>query len=129
MTAGRSNATRRSSSPATISRRNRATVLADFREQLPGVRDMERTLARLSVGSGNARDLVVLKESLAAVPKLKKALEGEPPGEPKTVVARQEPRPPDLLATLTSQITELPDLVDLISRSIADAPPLALKEG
>ncbi len=106
-----------------------AQVLADFREQLHGVRDMERTLARLSVGSGNARDLVVLKESLAAVPKLKKTLEGEPPGEPKSVVARQEPRPPDLLSLLSAQITELPDLVELISRSIADAPPLALKDG
>ena len=80
-------------------------VLAEFREQLHGVRDMERTLARLSVGTGNARDLVVLKESLVAAPKLKKILEGEPPGEMESVAARQEPRPPDLLRSLVSQIT------------------------
>jgi DNA mismatch repair protein MutS len=91
-------------------------VLADFREQLHGVRDMERTLARLSVGTGNARDLVVLKESLGAVPKLKGTLHGTAAGTP-------------LLQALVSQITELPDLVDLIVRAIADAPPLALKEG
>jgi len=91
-------------------------VLADFREQLHGVRDMERTLARLSVGAGNARDLVVLKESLAAVPKLKKSLESVSSGR-------------DLLNELTSRITELPDVVDLITRAITDAPPLALKEG
>src|SRR5579871_3176887 len=99
-------------------------VLADFREQLQGVRDMERTLARLSVGSGNARDLIVLKESLAAAPKLKNVLgpvlEGR--GGPKSVE-------PDLLLSLDTQITELPDLVDLITRAIAEAPPLALKEG
>ncbi len=93
-----------------------ARVLADFREQLHGVRDMERTLARLSVGTGNARDLVVLKESLVAVPKLKGTLGGTAAGTP-------------LLETLVSQITELPDLVDLVGRAIADAPPLALKEG
>jgi DNA mismatch repair protein MutS len=91
-------------------------VLADFREQLQAVRDMERTLARLSVGSGNARDLIVLKESLAAVPKLKKTLASVLGGT-------------DFLAKLTAQITELPELVDLISRAIVDAPPLALKEG
>ena len=110
-----------------------AQVLADFREQLRGVRDMERTLARLSVGSGNARDLVVLKESLAAVPKLKKTLqpllEGRAPVRPSSELAKQELGPPDLLSLLSAQITELPELVDLISRSIADAPPLALKEG
>jgi DNA mismatch repair protein MutS len=91
-------------------------VLADFREQLHGVRDMERTLARLSVGAGNARDLVVLKESLAAVPKLKKTLEPVSGGQ-------------DLVNELAARITELPDVVDLIARAIADAPPLALKEG
>ncbi|HTS16212.1 MAG TPA: DNA mismatch repair protein MutS [Verrucomicrobiae bacterium] len=91
-------------------------VLADFREQLHGVRDMERTLGRLSVGTGNARDLVVLKESLAAVPKLKGALGN-------TLTA------PSLLETLNSQIVEQPELVDLIGRAIADAPPLPLKDG
>jgi DNA mismatch repair protein MutS len=108
-------------------------VLADFREQLGGVRDMERTLARLSVGTGNARDLAVLKESLVAAPKLKgmlqPLLEGRAPARPSLESAKQELGPPDLLSSLASQITELPELVDLIARAITDAPPLALKEG
>src|ERR1017187_5267133 len=91
-------------------------VLADFREQLHAVRDMERTLARLSVGNGNARDLILLKESLAAVPKLKKTLASVLGGT-------------GFLEKLTAQITELPELVDLITCAIVDAPPLALKEG
>jgi DNA mismatch repair protein MutS len=88
-------------------------VLADFREQLGNVRDMERTLGRLSVGSGSARDLVALKESLAALPKLRQTLTA----------------PTGLMERLVSQITELPETVVLISRAIEDAPPLALKEG
>ncbi len=92
-------------------------VLAEFREHLGRVRDMERTLARLSVGTGNARDLVALKESLAALPKLKEIL-----GRSDLPVATR-------MSLLRDQITELPDTVALIARAIEDAPPLALKEG
>src|SRR5207253_4164317 len=35
----------------------------------------------------------------------------------------------DLLAALTAQLIEMPDLIELISRAIVDEPPLALKEG
>ena len=91
------------------------TVLAEFRDQLGNVRDMERTLARLSVGTGNARDLVALKDSLAALPALRQTLAGVPGT--------------GLLAALTGQITELPGVVDLITRAIDDAPPLTLKDG
>ena len=106
-------------------------MLADFREQLHGVRAMERTLARLSVGTGNARDLVVLKESLGALPKVKKTLESIVDRLPSGGESRAASGDAacSLLETLTSQITELPDLVALISSAIADAPPLALKEG
>ena len=115
---------------------DQSQVLTDFREQLRGVRDMERTLARLSIGSGSARDLVVLKESLAALPQLKKTLvavvghesaAGFAPsaGNPSGMPALQS----NLLATLTSLITELPVIVDLISRGIVDTPPLPVKEG
>ena len=112
-------------------------TLAEFREALHGVRDMERTLARLSVGSGNARDLVALKESLATLPKLKKTLNVVlgAASRPRSSAsfgrtADRRPAPPSvLLGALSSQITELPDLVDLIMHAIVDAPPLALKEG
>ncbi len=103
-------------------------VLAEFREQLRGVRDMERTLGRLSVGSGNARDLVALKESLGALPRLKAALTGIVARSPEPGRA-QKGAPTSLLADLVSQITELPDLVALIARAIEDAPPLSLREG
>jgi DNA mismatch repair protein MutS len=117
------------------------TTLADFREQLGSVRDMERLLARLSTGAGNARDLVALKESLAALPGLKKVLapvcgSDLPVATGLSAVASaeadrgQKPAPTaTLLSQLTGQITELPELAALIARAIEDAPPLALKEG
>jgi len=104
-------------------------MLAEFREHLGAVRDMERTLARLSVGTGNARDLVVLKDSLAALPGVKRILEGEPPGEPIPVVRREARPPAGLLTQLISQITELPELVALIDGAIEAAPPLAVNDG
>ena len=42
--------------------------------------------------------------------------------------ARGDARPP-LLEELEGQVTELPDLVELIGRAIVDEPPLAVKEG
>ena len=45
-----------------------------FRQQLANVRDLERTLGRLSSGSGNARDLVALRVALEQIPALKQTL-------------------------------------------------------
>ena len=45
-----------------------------FRQQLANVRDLERTLGRLSSGSGNARDLVALRLALEQIPALKQIL-------------------------------------------------------
>src|SRR5207247_928749 len=92
------------------------TALANFRERLGSVRDMERTLGKLSVGTGSARDLAALQESLGALPKLKSAVAalGERGG---------------LLSDLAGQITEQPDLVELISRAIVDGPPPGVRDG
>src|SRR5450432_1206528 len=107
-----------------------------FRQQLANVRDLERTLGRLSSGSGNARDLVALRMALEQIPALKQTLEN---------VAQAPRLRPDqlrvlsnddaaagtaaLLCGLESQISESPDLVELISRAIVDEPPLPIKEG
>ena len=42
--------------------------------------DLERILSRLEVGSANARDLVSLRASLAALPALKEKLQGAKSG-------------------------------------------------
>jgi DNA mismatch repair protein MutS len=43
--------------------------------------------------------------------------------------AREDARPTSLISELDLQISESPDLVELISRAIVDEPPLPIKEG
>ena len=85
-----------------------------LQERLRQVRDVERLVARLVQGSGNARDLIALRVSLEQLPGLREALE-------------QHAVP--ALRALGAQITPLPDLADLYSRALADDPPILLKEG
>ncbi len=126
-----------------IARPNR---LEDLRTQITRVRDLERTLGRLSTGSGNARDLVVLNQALAQIPAVKQILRdlhgtapvtalqehpellregGAVPGSPPP----GKTPPPSLLGDLETQLSEAPDLVELIGRAIVEEPPLAVKEG
>jgi DNA mismatch repair protein MutS len=53
-----------------------------FRAQLARIRDLERTLGRLSSGSGNARDLAALRLALEQIPALKQILQNLAAGEP-----------------------------------------------
>jgi DNA mismatch repair protein MutS len=107
--------------------------LDNFRAQLSQVRDLERTLGRLSSGSGNARDLAALRMALEQIPTVKGILVGVQasarPSEDKLKLGLQPAATPVLLRELESQLTESPDLVELISRAIVDDPPLAVKEG
>ncbi len=48
--------------------------LEALRAQLAQVRDLERTLGRLSAGTGNARDLIALRMALEQIPALKATL-------------------------------------------------------
>src|ERR1035437_246529 len=50
----------------------KAAGLEELRAQLTQVRDLERTLGRLSAGNGNARDLVALRMALEQIPRLKR---------------------------------------------------------
>jgi DNA mismatch repair protein MutS len=110
-----------------------APALDRFRAQLGEVRDLERTLGRLSTGSGNARDLLALRLALEQIPGLRATLAGletraaHPPMD--SLVAEPPGGAPTLLTALAAQLIELPALVELIARAIVDDPPLALKEG
>jgi DNA mismatch repair protein MutS len=104
-----------------------------FRQQLANVRDLERTIGRLSSGSGNARDLVALRIALEQIPALKQTLSSVGPSCRSALLkeeneAAQQHRP-TLIDELAAQISESPELVDLISRAIVDEPPLPIKEG
>jgi DNA mismatch repair protein MutS len=121
--------------------------LEELRAQITRVRDLERTLGRLFTGSGNARDLVVLSQALAQIPAVKQVLrdlcvagpvadslaEKATPALPAMPPARETPPPAEpqtaLLDDLERQLSEAPDLVELIGRAIVEEPPLAVKEG
>jgi DNA mismatch repair protein MutS len=49
-------------------------ALETFRARLKEVRDLERTISRLSVGTGNARDLLALRTGLEQVPAARQLL-------------------------------------------------------
>jgi DNA mismatch repair protein MutS len=102
-----------------------SAALDGFRVQLAQVRDLERTLGRLSAGSGNARDLIALRMALEQIPTVKGILKNVGQAAEQNETGKM----PVLLLELNSQLTESPDLVELISRAIVDDPPLALKEG
>ena len=112
---------------------NNSFGLDAFRQQLAKVRDLERTLGRLSSGSGNARDLVALRLALEQIPALKQILATVGPSCGSALLKEDaeavQQRGPTLIAKMDSQISESPDLVELISRAIVDEPPLPIKEG
>lgn len=78
------------------------------------VKDVERIVCRIAYGSLNARDCLALRQSLSVLPELKETL---------------GPCRAPLLADLNAHIDALEDVCSLLVNSIADSPPLGLKEG
>jgi len=81
---------------------------------LDGIHDIERLVSKVSTGRANARDLVALGSSLSHAPHLIAALEG----------ATSE-----VLAETAGRMDPLADLTAHIQDTLADEPPMAIKEG
>jgi DNA mismatch repair protein MutS len=118
----------------------RPEALDRFRTGLSEVRDLERTLSRLSVGTGTARDLVVLRQGLQQVPGLRSVLREAIGGRAETALFNEGEMAGGageggaggsvgLLADLAGELSESPEVADLVGRAVVDDPPLALKEG
>jgi len=90
------------------------TRLAAVRDILREIRDMERAVSRLSLASGNARDLVALRASLALLPSLRGALI-EGPDSP--------------LLSLAAPIVTFDELVELLAAALVDDPPPSVRDG
>jgi len=88
--------------------------LGGIRETLGTVRDLERLVARLGSGAGNARDLRAVCQSLEAVPRIREQV-----GACGV----------DLFGRLASAMTVFPELVTLIGRAIVPEPPAVVREG
>ena len=83
-------------------------------EKLKNVFDLERILARLEVGSANARDLISLKNSLEVLPAIKELL------------ASNRTR---LISRFNNGISLHEDIYDLLTSAIVDEPPFTVREG
>ena len=90
-------------------------LLAELREMLAAIRDIERTITRLAVGSNaSARDLIVLKRGLEMVPGL------------RTLLSDASAQ---LLHNEADELEQLPELTELIGRAIVDEPPATIHDG
>src|SRR5579885_3131977 len=93
----------------------RETILrAEIRKQLAGILDIERLLAKVTLGSAGPRDVLALGRSLEKIPALKRCFD-----------TRQSGR----LRSLYDRLDELTDVAGLILDAIADEPPLNLADG
>jgi DNA mismatch repair protein MutS len=95
-------------------------LLNACRETMRAVRDIERTLGRISQGSGNARDLAAIRSSLEVLPDLRQHL---------SMLNRAALAGDGLCAELEAHIHLLPDLLELLTKAIVDEAPAFLKEG
>jgi DNA mismatch repair protein MutS len=92
----------------------RSTERAKVRETLKGVHDIERLVARAALGTAGPRDLVSLRQSLSAIPRVRMLL---------------EPFQAPLVRSLAAELDDLADLRDEIERTVLDEPPVNARDG
>lgn len=86
----------------------------DLADTMDRIYDFERILTRIETGTASPKDLVALRESLAAIPQLRHIL---------------EQADADLLQRLCGRIQTHDDMYDLLCRSIKDDPGLVIRNG
>jgi len=86
----------------------------EFREILKDMHDMERLIARIGLGTANARDLLALKASFELLPRIKEKLNS---------------CEATLLCILNEELEDISDVAQLIERSIHGEPPTSLTDG
>jgi DNA mismatch repair protein MutS len=87
---------------------------SNLRKTLMRIYDLERLSGRVALRAVNPRDLVALKASLLAIPEIKSMMPDFT--APKLVAIR-------------SQLREMTEVIDLISRTIVDDPPQSIQDG
>ena len=93
---------------------NNTVFRGELEEALKYVTDLERVMTRIVTGTVNCRDLQGLASGLRVLPEVKRQLE-------------QSKAP--LLKKLCEAIDPLTDCADMIDATIADNPPLTIREG
>jgi DNA mismatch repair protein MutS len=89
-------------------------IRKELTQILEKITDIERLFGRLTVGTGNARDLSALSESLALLPALHQHLDG---------------LRADFFLELARSWDNLQDIHGFLEQAVADEPPASLNEG
>ena len=92
----------------------RTTERGKFRDALRTMHDIERLVARTALGTAGPRDLVALRTSLAAVPRLRQTLSGF-----------QAP----FVTSLAAELDEVAEVKGSIEQTLLDEPPALARDG
>jgi DNA mismatch repair protein MutS len=92
----------------------RATARLKLRDTLKGIHDIERLVGRAALGTAGPRDLVSLRQSIAAVPRVRMLLD-----------EFQAP----LVKSLVAGLDDLADVREALDRTLVDEPPAVSREG
>jgi DNA mismatch repair protein MutS len=89
-------------------------LLEELRESFRSVRDIERILTRLNLGTANARELQTIAYALKAIPDV------------ESIISYVDS---DLLSDIKNRLHSFPDLTDTLLEALSDEPPATLKDG
>jgi DNA mismatch repair protein MutS len=92
----------------------RGTVRAKVRETLKTIHDIERLVGRAALGTAGPRDLVSLRQSIAAIPRVRMLL--------------ADMHAP-LVRSLLGEIDDLGDIREELDRTLLDEPPAVARDG
>jgi DNA mismatch repair protein MutS len=92
----------------------RSTARTKLRDALKSVHDIERLVARAALGTAGPRDLVSLRQSIAAIPRARLVIEDV-----------QAP----LVKSLVAELDDLADVRDALERALIDEPPAVVRDG
>ena len=92
----------------------RATERAKVRDTFKSIHDVERLVGRAALGNAGPRDLVSLRQSLAAVPRVKLLLDD-----------LQAP----LVRSLLAELDDLTDIRQALEQTLLDEPPVFARDG
>lgn len=90
------------------------TLRKTLQESLKEIRDLERLMTKIEIGTANARDLTALKISLRVIPKIKATME--------TISG-------DILKACRDGLKDYSEEVELIERAISEDAPLTVRDG
>ena len=90
------------------------TLRQNLREVFRDIKDLERLMTKIEVGSANARDLTALKVSLRTLPKISSSMQGVSS---------------DILMACRDGLNDYTAEIELIDRAVKEDAPITLRDG